>query len=185
MSGFFAHRTAEVSEKAVIGEGTKIWNQAQVREGAYIGKECILGKNAYIDAGVKIGDRVKVGNNVSVFKGALIEDWVFIGPHCCLANDKYPRSVNPNGSLKSEKDWSVSGVTVRKGASLGAGVTVLPGVTIGEWAMVGSGSVVTRDVPAQVLVYGNPAKAHGKACRCGAIMEGDSCPVCKEEFKDR
>lgn len=165
--GIFIHKSAEVSGKAKIGEGTKIWNNAQVREQATIGKECIIGKNAYIDAGVSIGNRVKIGNNVSVFKGSVVGDGAFLGPHCCLANDKYPRAVNPDGSMKTEKDWKVSGVTVKDGASIGAGAILLPGVTVGEWAMVGSGAVVTKDVPAFGLVYGNPAKLYGNVSKSG------------------
>lgn len=164
---YFVHATAEVSGKAKIGAGTKIWNNVQVREGAVIGGGCIIGKNAYIDAGVKIGNRVKVGNNVSVFKGSVVHDCVFLGPHCCLSNDKYPRSVNPDGSLKTEKDWKISGVRVEEGASIGAGTILLPGVNVGRWAMVGSGSVVTKDVPAFGLVYGNPAELHGKVDESG------------------
>jgi acetyltransferase-like isoleucine patch superfamily enzyme len=167
----FIHKSAEVSPKAKVGAGTKIWNNAQVREGASIGKECILGKNAYVDADVKIGNRVKIGNNASVFRGAVVEDFAFLGPHCCITNDKNPRSVNPDGSLKSEKDWTVAGVTIKKGASIGAGTVVLPGVTVGEWAMVGSGSVVTKDVPAYGLAYGNPAALHGKVDRSGNAVK--------------
>jgi acetyltransferase-like isoleucine patch superfamily enzyme len=163
----FVHKTAEVSEKAKVGGGTKIWNNAQVREGSSVGKECILGKNSYVDTGVKIGDRVKIGNNASVFRGAVVEDWAFIGPHCCITNDKNPRSVNHDGSLKSGGDWKVSPVRIGKGASIGAGAVVLPGVTVGEWAMVGSGSVVTKDVPAYGLAYGNPAELHGKVDKSG------------------
>lgn len=163
----FIHKSAEVSGKAKIGAGTKIWNNAQVREQATIGKECIIGKNAYIDAGVAIGNRVKIGNNVSVFRGSVVGDGAFLGPHCCLTNDKYPRAVNPDGSLKMEKDWKVSGVTVKDGASIGAGAILLPGITVGEWAMVGSGAVVTKDVPAFGLVYGNPAKLYGNVSKSG------------------
>lgn len=166
---FFVHKSAEVSEKVKIGSGTKIWNNAQVREGASIGKECIIGKNAYIDADVEIGSRVKIGNNVSVFKGAVVGDGVFLGPHCCLTNDKYPRAVNPDGSPKRDKDWKVLGVTVKDGASIGAGAILLPGVAIGEWAMVGSGSVVTKDVAPFALVYGNPAAVHGKVSKEGKL----------------
>jgi len=163
----FVHGTAEVSGKAKIGASTKIWNNAQVREGAIVGKECIVGKNAYIDTGVKIGKRVKIGNNVSVFKGSVVHDCVFLGPHCCLLNDKVPRSVNPDGGLKGDKDWKISGVTVNEGASIGAGSVLLPGVCVGEWAMVGAGSVVTKDVPDFALVYGNPAVIHGKVDKSG------------------
>ncbi len=169
MAEVFMHKSADVSEKAKIGSGTKIWNNAQVREQASIGKECIIGKNAYIDAGVAIGDRVKIGNNVSVFKGAVVGNGVFLGPHCCLTNDKYPRAVNPDGSMKKGKDWKISGVTVKEGASIGAGAILLPGVVVGEWVMVGSGSVVTKDVAPFALVYGNPAAVHGKVSKEGKL----------------
>ena len=110
------HPTAEVSDDAAIGPGTSIWNQAQVREGARIGRDCIGGKNVYVDAGVVIGDRVKIQNNVSLFHGVTVEDGVFIGPHVCFTNDRIPRAVNVDGSLKSDADWEVSPILVRRGA---------------------------------------------------------------------
>lgn len=180
------HPTADVSASATIGAGTRIWNQAQVREDARIGADCIIGKNAYVDAGVVIGDRVKVQNNVSLYHGVQVEDGVFIGPHVCFTNDKVPRAVNRDGSPKSDADWQVSPTLVRYGAALGANSTILPGITIGRWAMVGSGSVVTRDVADYELVVGNPARRVGSACPCGqplrdaddgSAFEG-SCPSC-------
>ncbi len=179
------HPTAEVSPQASIGPGTSIWNQAQVREGARIGRECVVGKNVYVDAGVAIGDRVKIGNNVSLFHGVTIEDGVFIGPHVCFTNDRLPRAINPDGSLKGPDDWEVTPIRVREGASLGANATLLPGVTVGRWALVAAGSVVTRDVADQELVAGNPARRLGTACVCGEPLRdteqgpfsGD-CPRC-------
>lgn len=183
------HSTADVSSDATIGAGTSIWNQAQVREGARIGERCIIGKNVYVDAGVVIGDDVKVQNNVSLFHGVTIEDGVFIGPHVCFTNDRIPRAVNPDGSLKSDADWEVSPILVRYGAALGANATILPGVTIGRWAMVGSGSVVTRDVAPRELVAGNPARRLGSACPCGQPLRDDeggefvgACPRCGAAF---
>ena len=183
------HPTAEVSPEAVIGPGTSVWNQAQVREGARVGAGCIIGKNAYLDAGVVIGDRCKLGNNVSVFHGVTVEDGVFVGPHVCFTNDRVPRAVNPDGSLKTDADWDVSPTLVRAGAALGANSTILPGITIGRWAMVGSGSVVTRDVADHELVAGNPARRLGSACPCGQPLrdvDGDPfagpCPRCGEPF---
>ena len=105
------HATAEVSPDAVVGEGTRIWNQARVREGARLGRDCIVGTGVYVDTGVQIGDRVKLENGVSLFKGTRLGDGVFIGPHAILLNDKRPRAITPDGALKSEDDWSVSGVT--------------------------------------------------------------------------
>ena len=139
------HPTAEVAPDAVIGPGTSVWNQAQVREGARIGARCVIGKNAYVDAGVAIGDDVKVQNNVSLFHGVTIEDGVFIGPHVCFTNDRVPRAINAGRSLKTDADWEVEPIwCARRGARRDS--TILPGVTIGRWAMVGAGSVVTRDV---------------------------------------
>jgi acetyltransferase-like isoleucine patch superfamily enzyme len=184
------HPTAEVSPAAAIDPGTSIWNQAQVREGARIGRDCIVGKNVYVDAGVVIGDRVKIQNNVSLFHGVTVEDGVFIGPHVCFTNDRIPRAVNVDGSLKSDADWEVSPTLVRRGAALGANSTILPGVTIGRWAMVGSGSVVTRDVADHELVAGNPARRLGSACPCGQPLRDSPdgahfagpCPRCGAPF---
>ncbi|HEX6140626.1 MAG TPA: DapH/DapD/GlmU-related protein [Candidatus Limnocylindria bacterium] len=184
------HATAEVSDAADIGPGTSIWNQAQVRERARIGAGCIIGKNVYVDTDVIIGDRCKVQNNVSLYHGVTVEDGVFIGPHVCFTNDKVPRAVNPDGSAKSDDDWQVSPILVRRGAAIGANSTILPGVTIGRWAMVGSGSVVTRDVGDQELVVGNPARRIGGACVCGQPLRDNldgtpfagSCPRCGRPF---
>ncbi len=153
--------SAIVSEKAKIGENTRVWHYAQIREDAQIGKNCIIGKNVYVDFGVKIGDNVKIQNNSSVYHGVTIEDGVFVGPHVCFTNDKQPRAINPDGSLKSADDWKVSKILVKKGASIGANSTILPGITIGEFAMIGSGSVVTKDVKDFELVFGNPAEHRG------------------------
>jgi acetyltransferase-like isoleucine patch superfamily enzyme len=180
------HPTAEVAGSAVIGRGTSVWNQAQVREEARIGADCVIGKNAYVDVGVVIGDRVKVQNNVSLYHGVTVEDGVFIGPHVCFTNDKVPRAINRDGTPKGEDDWVVSPTLVRFGAALGANSTILPGVSIGRWAMVGSGSVVTHDVADYELVVGNPARRIGSACPCGEPLRDDPdgspfrglCPRC-------
>ena len=185
--GVRIHPTAEVSDKAKIGEGTGIWHQAQVREGASIGENCIIGKGVYVDAGVSIGNNVKIQNYVSVYHGLTIEDGVFVGPHVCFTNDMRPRAVNPDGSLKAADDWVLSETVVKRGAALGANSTIRCGIIIGEWAMVGSGSVVTKNVPAHGLVYGNPAQLHGFVCACGEITEKEAqndqaitvkCPKC-------
>jgi UDP-2-acetamido-3-amino-2,3-dideoxy-glucuronate N-acetyltransferase len=187
------HPTAEVSPDAVIGPGTSIWNQAQVRERARIGAECTIGKNVYVDADVVIGDRVKVQNNVSLFDGVTVEDGVFVGPHVCFTNDRVPRAINVDGGPKTDADWEISPTLVRHGAALGANSTILPGLTIGRWAMVGSGSVVTRDVADHELVAGNPARRLGSACPCGQpLPDADDgtrfagpCPRCGEPFPPR
>ena len=178
------HPTAEISPYATVGAGTQIWNEAQIREGARLGSDCVLGKGVYVDSGVLIGDRVKLENRVSVFKGAHLESGVFIGPHSCLLNDKRPRAITPDGALKREDAWHVSGVTVREGAAVGGGCTILPGVTIGRFAMVGAGSVVTHDVPDYGLVMGNPARLSGYVCECGIRLQDDgTCPGCGREHQ--
>ncbi|MBC7261424.1 MAG: N-acetyltransferase, partial [Chloroflexi bacterium] len=161
------HPTAEVSPQAYIGAGTKIWHQAQVREGARIGQSCIIGKGVYIDFDVVIGNRVKIQNGASIYHGVTIEDGVFIGPHACLTNDKLPRAITPEGQLKRDTDWEVGKILIQYGASIGAGAIILPGVTVGRFAMVGAGAVVTKDVVAHGLVIGNPARLVGFVCQCG------------------
>lgn len=155
------HSTADVSEKAILGEGTSVWNNAQIREKAKLGKNCIISKNVYIDFGVCIGNNVKIQNNVSVYHGVSIGDGVFVGPHVCFTNDKEPRAINIDASLKSATDWKVSEIKIGEGASIGANSTILPGVSIGKFAMIGAGSVVTKDVKDFELVYGNPARHKG------------------------
>lgn len=181
------HPTADVSPKADIGESTSIWHQAQVREDVLIGQNCIIGKGVYIDAGVHIGNNVKIQNYVSVYHGVTIEDGVFIGPHVCFTNDMKPRAINPDGSLKAADDWTLSLTQIRKGAALGANCTVRCGTTIGIWAMIGCGSVVTKDIPDYGLAWGNPIHLHGFVCPCGTRLEilsqdADSvvteCPSC-------
>jgi len=168
---FFVHPTAVVSDKAKIGQNTKIWNLAQVRENVQIGDDCIISKNVYVDFDVKIGNRCKVQNNCSIYHGTQIEDGVFVGPHVVFTNDKLPRAINKDGSIKSNDDWVVGKILVKYGASIGAHCVILPGVTIGRFALIGSGSVVTKDVPDFSLVFGNPARAHGKVDEDGNIIE--------------
>ena len=186
------HPTAEVSPQAEIGDGTSIWHQAQVREHAQIGANCILSKGVYIDTGVIIGDNVKIQNYVSVYHGVTIDDGVFVGPHVCFTNDLQPRAVNPDLSLKSADDWTLSLTRIQEGAALGANATIRCGITIGAWAMIGSGSVVTRDIPDYGLAWGNPARLHGFVCPCGERLsfkeKGTSsviakCPSCEREIE--
>jgi acetyltransferase-like isoleucine patch superfamily enzyme len=185
------HPTADVSSLAEIGDGTRIWRQVQVREGAQIGRSCILGKGVYVDSKVVIGNLVKIQNGASVYRGVTVEDGVFIGPHACLANDKRPRAITPEGRLKEVDDWEVGPIMIKYGASIGAGAIILPGVTVGRFALVGAGSVVTKDVVPHALVMGNPAKQAGYVCACGhkLVQTGASgkvqhfvCPVCEREY---
>lgn len=180
--GVYIHPTAEVSPKAKLGSNVKVWNHAQVRENSELGDNTIIGKDVYVDEGVKIGKNVKIGNGASVFHGVEIEDGVQIAPHVCFTNDKVPRAINPDGSPKGANDWIVGKTKVKYGASIGSNSVILP-VTIGKWALIGSGSVVTKDVPDYGLVYGNPARLIGHVCKCGKrLEEGETCSVCKMPY---
>jgi acetyltransferase-like isoleucine patch superfamily enzyme len=164
------HETADVSSQASIGAGTKIWNWAQVREGVIIGKDCVLSKGVYVDRDVHIGDLVKIQNNASLFHGVTIEDGVFVGPHVCFTNDLNPRAVTKDFQSATDDDWTESVTVVKRGASIGANSTIVAGITIGEFALIGAGSTVTRDVPPYTLVYGNPAQIHGKVNESGEVL---------------
>lgn len=170
MGDYFAHETAYIADNAKIGKGTKIWINVQVREDVEIGTDCIISKDAYIDHAVKIGNKVKIQNGVSVYNGVTIEDEVFVGPNVAFTNDYFPRAQNP--------DWEVTPTLIKKGASLGANCTIVCGHTVGEYALVGAGSVVVRDVDPYTLVVGNPAREVGKVCKCGARIYDDVCIKC-------
>jgi UDP-2-acetamido-3-amino-2,3-dideoxy-glucuronate N-acetyltransferase len=183
------HPTAEVSPDARIGPRTRIWNEAQVREGAVVGADCIVGKGAYVGPGVVVGDRVKVQNRASLYSGLTVEDGVFIGPHAVLTNDRYPRSVTPDGRLLTDADWEPERTLVREGASIGAGAIVRCGVTIGRWALVGAAALVTHDVPDHGLAMGVPARLVGYVCECARRLEHTDqahrwrCPACGKTFE--
>ncbi|KUM41674.1 acetylglucosamine-1-phosphate uridylyltransferase [Arthrobacter sp. EpRS71] len=172
--------SADVSDEAVIGDGSKIWHLAQVREQAELGVNCIVGRGAYIGTGVKMGDNCKVQNYALVYEPAVLEAGVFIGPAVVLTNDTYPRAVSPDGGLKSAHDWEPVGVTIREGASIGARAVCVAPVTIGRWATVAAGAVVAKDVPDFALMVGVPAKRHGWVGKAGFPLQrlGESwvCP---------
>jgi len=153
--------TADVAADAIIGEGSSVWHLAQVREGARLGKNCVVGRGAYIGTGVTMGDGCKVQNYALVYEPAVLEDGVFVGPSVVFTNDHFPRAINIDGSPKSADDWHPVGVTVRRGASIGARAVCVAPVTIGEWATVAAGAVVVKDVPAYALVVGVPARRIG------------------------
>ncbi len=161
------HKSAQIAECAKIGEGSTVWSWVQIRERVVIGENCVVSKGVYLDSDVSIGNQVKIQNNVSVFSGVTIEDGVFVGPHACFTNDMAPRAITPDGKLKLASDWTVTPTLIRFGASIGANCTIRCGITIGKWAMVGAGSVVTKDIPDFALVVGNPAVIRGYVCVCG------------------
>ena len=161
MTEKWIHPTAQIDEDVVVGDGTRIWANVQVRAGARIGLECSFGRNSFVDLGVVVGNRVKVQNNASLYEGVVLDDGVFIGPHVIFTNDRIPRAVTPDGRLKTTDDWELGRTTVGRGAALGAGAIVVTGVDIGAWAMIGAGTVITRDVPEHALVVGNPGRIIG------------------------
>ncbi len=159
--GMSIHPKAEVHESVEFGSNLSVWEYSKIRENCIIGEYVILGQSAYIGAGDVIGSNVKIQNSAQVYEPAVIESGVFIGPGVILTNDKYPKAVNPDNSLKQSEDWHRSGVIIREGASIGAGAILVAPVEIGKWAMVGAGSVVTKEVPDYSLVVGNPARIVG------------------------
>jgi len=175
VSEVFIHPTANVSDQAKIGDGTKVWINSQIREEAEIGKNCIISKDTYIDTGVYIGNGVKVQNGVSVFHGVTIEDDVFVGPNAVFTNDYVPRAFNT--------DWNITSTIIKKGASIGANATIICGNIVGEYAMVGAGSVVNKDVPPYSLVVGNPARVLSHICECGHKLDKNFiCTSCGKKI---
>lgn len=157
----FIHPTATVEEGATLGEDTRVYHYSHVRGGARLGENCIVGGHVYIDTDVGVGKNCKIQSGARLYHGLTVEDGVFIGPGAQFANDLYPRAINPDGTLKNTDDWEVSPTLIKYGASIGMGATILSGVTVGRWAMVGMGAVVVKDVPDYGLVVGNPARLIG------------------------
>jgi len=180
--------SADVDEQARIGDGALIWHLAQIREDADVGEECVIGRGAYIGPGVRLGRRCKVQNHALLYEPAVLEDGVFVGPAVVLTNDSYPRAVNPDGTLKSASDWHAVGVTIREGASVGARSVVIAPVTIGRWALVAAGAVVTKDVPDHALVVGVPARRIGWVGRAGVPLDAEGpdwvCPQTGQRYRE-
>ena len=171
--------SADVSVSSDIGQGSRVWHLAQVREGAVLGENCIIGRGAYIGPGVQLGSNCKVQNYALVYEPAVLGNGVFIGPAVVLTNDVFPRAINADGTLKSEDDWDKVGVVIKEGAALGARAVCIAPVTIGSWATIAAGAVVTRDVPDFALMAGVPAKRIGWVGKAGQpLREVNGSWVC-------
>ncbi|UFU02246.1 N-acetyltransferase [Ruania suaedae] len=181
--------SAEVDPSAEVGEGTSIWQLAQVRENARLGPGCIIGRGAYIGTGVHLGANCKVQNHALVYEPAHLEDGVFVGPAAVLTNDQFPRAINPDGTRKSGTDWEPVGVTLREGCSIGARAVCIAPVTVGRWATVAAGAVVTTDVPDFALVAGVPARRIRWVGRAGVPLTESApdewtCPRTGERYEE-
>ncbi len=176
---YFVHESSYVDEGCQIGEGTKIWHFSHIMKGSVIGKGCNIGQNVVISPGVILGDGVKIQNNVSVYTGVVCEDGVFLGPSCVFTN-----VINPRAFIERKNEYRKT--VIHKGASIGANATIVCGHQIGRYALVGAGSVVTRDVPDYAMVYGVPAKVQGYVCQCGEQMTFTGgravCPACGKTY---
>lgn len=184
---YFKHPTALVESKD-IGAGTKIWAFTHVMPGVKIGKICSIGDHCFLEKGVIIKDNVTIKNGVSIWEGVEIGNGVFIGPNVVFTNDLWPRSPRWLSYRYKDKKWLIS-TKIEEGASIGANSTILCGITIGRYSMIGAGSVVTKDIPPHSLVYGVPAKIHGLVCTCGQKLIQQKgqliCPNCKISYNLR
>lgn len=174
---YFVHESSYIDDNVEIGENTKIWHFCHVQHGAKIGKNCSLGQNVNVSNNVCVGDGCKIQNNVSIYEGVELQDNVFCGPSCVFTNDLNPRAKYPKGSANYKK------TLVEEGATIGANATIVCGHTVGKWAMIASGAVVTKDVQRYAVMAGVPAKRIGWACECGYLLkDGLSCPVCGRRY---
>ena len=179
MSEYYMHESSFIDDDVEIGKGTKIWFFCHIQKGARIGEKCSLGQNVNISNNVKIGNKVKVQNNVSLYEGVELEDYVFCGPSCVFTNDLTPRAKYPKGRTGYKK------TLVREGASIGANATVVCGCTIGKWALIGAGAVVTGNVPDHALMLGVPARLRGWVCECGTVLSDDLvCDQCGRTYTE-
>ena len=179
MENYFVHESSYVDDNVKIGAGTKIWHFCHIQSGAQIGENCSFGQNVNVSNNVKIGNGVKVQNNVSIYEGVELGDYVFCGPSMVFTNDLTPRAKYPKGSAGYKKTVLKEGVTV------GANATIVCGHTIGKWAMIAAGAVVTKDVPDYALMAGIPARQIGWVCECGEVLHDDVCPKCGRKYKDQ
>ena len=179
MSEYFVHPTSVIDEHVFIGKGTKIWYFCHIQSDAVIGENCSFGQNVNVSNHVRIGNGCKVQNNVSLYEGVELEDYVFCGPSCVFTNDLTPRAKYPKGCTAYKK------TLLKRGASVGANATIVCGNTIGEWAMIAAGAVVTSDVPNHALMMGVPARIRGWVCECGDVLSDDLvCNKCGRTYRE-
>lgn len=179
MSDYFVHESSYVDDGVIIGEGTKIWHFSHIQKGAWIGENCSMGQNVNISNNVKIGNYCKLQNNVSIYEGVELEDYVFCGPSCVFTNDLTPRAKYPKGTSAYKATLLKTGVTI------GANATIVCGHTIGSWAMIASGAVVTKDVKNHALMAGVPARQQGWVCECGSVLkDGLICTDCGRKYRE-
>jgi acetyltransferase-like isoleucine patch superfamily enzyme len=179
----YVDSTAIVEKGVNIGKGSKIWHFVHLMENAKIGKNCVIADYVYIGRKVVIGDNVKIENRASVFQGVIIEDNVFVGPHVSFTNDLYPRSF--------KKDWTINSTIIKRNSSIGAGSVIICGITLGEYSLIGAGSIVTENIPCNALAFGNPARIRGFVCECGKKLKKIEksahfsmiCPICNKTYK--
>jgi UDP-2-acetamido-3-amino-2,3-dideoxy-glucuronate N-acetyltransferase len=177
MAETFIHETAVVDEGAAVGEGSRIWHFSHVSAGAIIGARCVLGQNVFIGPGVSIGHGVKIQNNVSVYSGVSVGDDVFLGPSCVFTNVLTPRA-------HIERKDEFARTPVGRGVTVGANATIVCGHALGDYALVGAGAVVTREVAPHAVVVGNPARRVGWACRCGEMLpDSGVCERCGDQYE--
>jgi acetyltransferase-like isoleucine patch superfamily enzyme len=184
----FVSPLAVVDESSSLAAGVKVWHFSQIREGVVLGENCIVSKDVYIGPGVKIGANSKIQNAVQIHDPTEIQDGVFLGPNVIITNDKVPRASGRDGSALNSSEWHKVGTTVKEGASIGAGSTIISPCVIGSWSLIGAGSVVTKNVPDHAMVYGNPAKFVNWVGFSGEVLEEDDgfwvSPISGERFQE-
>ena len=184
---FWSHKTAEIQPGAKIGQGTKIWQNCQILKGAQIGENCKIGHNCFVGSRAKLGNGVKLESNIDVWDLITLEDYVFVGPSAVFTNDLNPRAKYPKKKYPQYGKWIPT--LVKEGASIGANATIVCGNTIGKWALIGAGAVVTRDINDYAIVVGVPAKIIGWICECGNKLkfkkEKAICKICKRKYQKK